>query len=682
MIYSQIKIKMEKLQEFLELTSIHGFQYLTQIQSRKVRIFWTVCMFLGLYLAGYIIQDTYDEWNAFPVLTTINTVGKPITDLDYPALTICPPNNEVNIYGTYEYLFSIFWKTQKVIKLINQFYKKVIDLGLSQVKENNDVKDSWTPTVSNLKLIELNPIIFQNLTSFQDIKKIMIKHIFGEYSSNSTYYKHSKITYKDDLTRLNISSTYKNKVNLLFYAKLIIDDENYKDFGIFRGITEDIFSSHFNLLNIGGISVSQLLNFISNPKSNNNSFYCALFGKKDKNLQTQNCKWDLQKLVVENFEEVMKFLKLSLHRQYISNKRFVELKRSDVKKYAKKLMMTSWPMQYLDEFRNVLDFVHFCGYNIDNLKCHEFLPTLTSSGICYTSHRNPMDLYKPNAYTNIFKRIFFDPHVRYNKKMRKSTPLFQGRIPPGGWKKDYKIITNMNFHNYKFRIPYVPKTQPIQFAVNDNPNAFSLLYNDLDLDVGYHNTITISQSVLNSTKSLKAMPISTRDCRFQDEAEEMKLFKNYTQQGCLFECRLNLSFNICGCYAWNYPQILDEGESLKPICNSFENSCFNREFNNYKLECPHCVTDCQMTIIDVIKEIEPIKEKKEIDKYGNGFLNPHMINAFPIKEFRKLKFTHQIKTQITSIIVKFEPWKHVIEYQLEPATNFVSQLSLIGTTSN
>ena len=44
---------------------------------------------MGFLGAGYLIHSSYSAWQASPVTTTIET--KPIADLDFPMVTVCPP---------------------------------------------------------------------------------------------------------------------------------------------------------------------------------------------------------------------------------------------------------------------------------------------------------------------------------------------------------------------------------------------------------------------------------------------------------------------------------------------------------------------------------------------------------------------------------------------------------------
>ena len=59
------------------------------LQNRSFKIFWTGVVCLGFIGAGLLISKSYKEWQESPVATSITT--RPISDLDFPIVTICPP---------------------------------------------------------------------------------------------------------------------------------------------------------------------------------------------------------------------------------------------------------------------------------------------------------------------------------------------------------------------------------------------------------------------------------------------------------------------------------------------------------------------------------------------------------------------------------------------------------------
>ena len=86
-----------KLKDFLESSTIHGLVHISTAKSKAARATWVAIVVACFAYAIYMINNSYEEWQESPVSTTITT--HPITDLEFPAVTVCPPwgsNTAVN----------------------------------------------------------------------------------------------------------------------------------------------------------------------------------------------------------------------------------------------------------------------------------------------------------------------------------------------------------------------------------------------------------------------------------------------------------------------------------------------------------------------------------------------------------------------------------------------------------
>ena len=63
--------------------------------------------------------------------------------------------------------------------------------------------------------------------------------------------------------------------------------------------------------------------------------------------------------------------------------------------------------------------------------------------------------------------------------------------------------------------------------------------------------------------------------RFKHEAEDLRLFKEYSKQACQYECAIEKCKDICGCIPWDFPRT-DEEYNSAPVCDLAGNHCFNR----------------------------------------------------------------------------------------------------------
>ena len=85
------------LRDFLENSTVHGLVHISTAKSRAARTLWVTIVIACFAVAIYMITSSYKEWQEAPVSTTITT--HPITDLEFPAVTVCPPwesNTAVN----------------------------------------------------------------------------------------------------------------------------------------------------------------------------------------------------------------------------------------------------------------------------------------------------------------------------------------------------------------------------------------------------------------------------------------------------------------------------------------------------------------------------------------------------------------------------------------------------------
>ena len=81
---------MEVLREFSEHSTIHGIGYISRTQS-CVRLLWILTVLSGFITAGFLIMQSFYNWEISPIATTLETV--PIEQVTYPLIYVCPPKN-------------------------------------------------------------------------------------------------------------------------------------------------------------------------------------------------------------------------------------------------------------------------------------------------------------------------------------------------------------------------------------------------------------------------------------------------------------------------------------------------------------------------------------------------------------------------------------------------------------
>ena len=81
---------MEHVKTFLDTSTIHGMSWISSTR-RFARFFWILIVLGGFSWAGYMIHQSFYNWQQSPITTTLETL--PISDITYPNITVCPPKN-------------------------------------------------------------------------------------------------------------------------------------------------------------------------------------------------------------------------------------------------------------------------------------------------------------------------------------------------------------------------------------------------------------------------------------------------------------------------------------------------------------------------------------------------------------------------------------------------------------
>ena len=81
---------MDIFKEFLESSTIHGLVYISTSKTTVQKAIWSSIVVIAFGTALKLISNSYMEWDVDPVSTSVST--RPIEELDFPDITICPPS--------------------------------------------------------------------------------------------------------------------------------------------------------------------------------------------------------------------------------------------------------------------------------------------------------------------------------------------------------------------------------------------------------------------------------------------------------------------------------------------------------------------------------------------------------------------------------------------------------------
>ena len=99
------------------------------------------------------------------------------------------------------------------------------------------------------------------------------------------------------------------------------------------------------------------------------------------------------------------------------------------------------------------------------------------------------------------------------------------------------------------------KLKPIEVSVSlHNPNEpANLRSTSFEIPLGHTTTVYVTPKAREIDDSGKELKENERNCRLIEDNSELEIFKIYTQEACLFECKLKIAANKCGCIPWSYP---------------------------------------------------------------------------------------------------------------------------------
>ncbi|KAL3273928.1 hypothetical protein HHI36_015353 [Cryptolaemus montrouzieri] len=78
------------LREFCEMSSIQGLSYIVKDISLFERLWWLLVLMLSLSGSIYMIREIFDKLKTSPVLVSLATNEMSISEIPFPAVTICP----------------------------------------------------------------------------------------------------------------------------------------------------------------------------------------------------------------------------------------------------------------------------------------------------------------------------------------------------------------------------------------------------------------------------------------------------------------------------------------------------------------------------------------------------------------------------------------------------------------
>ena len=128
----------KNVKEFASRSTLHGVNYVfDQTVPSWDRKLWLLLSMGSAALAFSMVFKFYSDWQENPVMTTLKSLSKPVTELEFPAITICSSGQHMGLMKNV--LFNNFQKWQKIqLKEENLAFEEELSLYLKDVFLIND----------------------------------------------------------------------------------------------------------------------------------------------------------------------------------------------------------------------------------------------------------------------------------------------------------------------------------------------------------------------------------------------------------------------------------------------------------------------------------------------------------------------------------------------------------------
>ena len=115
------------------------------------------------------------------------------------------------------------------------------------------------------------------------------------------------------------------------------------------------------------------------------------------------------------------------------------------------------------------------------------------------------------------------------------------------------------------------KSKPTEITVSlHNPKEpADMRSRSFSIPLGHSTKVYITPKARAIDEDGMSLMESQRECRLDNDIENLKIFNVYTRAACMLECKIEHAKNWCGCVPWNYPHQVCIKISLKCFSSGF-----------------------------------------------------------------------------------------------------------------
>ena len=118
------------VKEYAARSTVHGISYIFDQQVGFLdRALWLLTVLGATTLALWMVSDTFSHWQKNQVITTLKTTTKPVSELDFPAVTICADGQHLGLVEKVLFdTYSIWYEEQTLAGATPSLDKFMADL--------------------------------------------------------------------------------------------------------------------------------------------------------------------------------------------------------------------------------------------------------------------------------------------------------------------------------------------------------------------------------------------------------------------------------------------------------------------------------------------------------------------------------------------------------------------------
>ena len=187
-------------------------------------------------------------------------------------------------------------------------------------------------------------------------------------------------------------------------------------------------------------------------------------------------------------------------------------------------------------------------------KCKLFKRSFTNSGLGFTTNNELRNkLYKRGAKEFMNQNeVFFTNNENSPTKMKSASPKDALRLMIEFNREKVEIYENTKRNQSPEGQIYLKPTL-VKVALHNPNEPANLRSNVFSIPLGYSTTVYVTPKASETDDSARELTELQRGCRLQEKTEDLDIFNIYTQEACLFECKMKQAVRECGCIPWNYP---------------------------------------------------------------------------------------------------------------------------------